>query len=401
HFEDPRLRLWNNDLADSLRISASLQADSSLLSAYFSGQRLFEGSKPVATAYAAHQFGHFVPQLGDGRAHLLGDTVDTCGQMREIQLKGSGTTPFSRRGDGRCALGPAVREYVMSEAMFALGVPTTRCLAVVTTGESVYRNQTSPGAVVTRVASSHIRVGTFQYFAARGDVESLQKLCDETIQRHYPELLELVAEKKDCEKPVLLLEKAMQQQIELIVEWMRVGFIHGVMNTDNTALSGETIDYGPCAMMGNYDPNTVFSSIDQTGRYAFAHQAKIALWNMSRLAESLLVLVDKDEDKAVDQLTPILETFSAKFNTAYMAMVSKKFGLISAHAEDEVLIQDILQQMRKKALDYTNTFDALTKSVVQAPLDMDLHADLGSCYEQWYQRVTHQARPVEQTYKLM
>ncbi|MDX8396631.1 MAG: YdiU family protein, partial [Mariprofundaceae bacterium] len=307
-FENPQLFLWNESLANDLMIANTLQADSGALAAYFSGQRLIDGSKPIAMAYAGHQFGHFVPQLGDGRAHLLGDISDKQGKRWDIQLKGSGQTPFSRGGDGRCALGPALREFIMSEAMHALGVPTTRCLAIVTTGETVFRNQDEPGAVVTRVASSHIRVGTFQYFAAKNDVESLQRLCDYTIECHFPELM-----KQDGDKPTLLLQSVIQKQITLLVEWMRVGFIHGVMNTDNTHLGGETIDYGPCAMMGKYDPATVFSSIDKMGRYAFGNQSKMMQWNMARFAECLLPLVDSDQDKAVNLLLPIIEGISSQF----------------------------------------------------------------------------------------
>ncbi|MDX8388511.1 MAG: YdiU family protein [Ghiorsea sp.] len=383
-FEQPQLKLWNSDLASELNIPKTLQDDSEALAAYFSGQRLFEDSKPAALAYAGHQFGHFVPQLGDGRAHLLGDVLDTRGLSREIQLKGSGATPFSRRGDGRCALGPAVREFIMSEAMFALGVPTTRCLAVVTTGESIYRDHVSPGAVVTRVASSHIRVGTFQYFASRDDVESLQKLCDYTIQQHYPELLD-----DKGNKLILLLEKAMQKQIELIVEWMRIGFIHGVMNTDNTHLGGETIDFGPCAMMGAYSPDTVFSSIDKQGRYAFANQATIAQWNMARLAECLLPLVNENQDEAVSILLPMIEAFSEQFEQAYDKMMMKKFGFLSPTQNDKDFIQNFMAFMQEQRLDYTRTFDALTKAVLGGE-DMSFKGSLGDMYGEWELKISQQ-----------
>jgi len=253
---EPRLFLWNPDLARQLLMPEDLIEDANALANIFSGNRILPGSEPIAIAYAGHQFGHFVPQLGDGRAHLLGETLDRSEKRWDIQLKGSGPTSFSRGGDGRCALGPAMREFIMSEAMNALGIPTTRCLAVVTTGETVFREQPLTGAVVSRVASSHLRVGTFEFFAARGNLQALQALRDYTIERHYPEIGE-----KGADRCFALLAKVIDRQIHLVVEWMRVGFIHGVMNTDNTALSGETIDYGPCAMMSIYDPDTVFPGL--------------------------------------------------------------------------------------------------------------------------------------------
>jgi len=395
-FKSPKRCLWNQGLADELNISQTLQTDLEALAAYFSGQRLFEGSKPVATAYAGHQFAHFVPQLGDGRAHLLGDVIDKSGKLREIQLKGSGQTPFSRGGDGRCGLGPAVREFIMSEAMYALAVPTTRCLAVVTTGESVLRERVVSGAVVTRVASSHIRVGTFQYFAARDDVTSLQRLCDYTMQCHYPALLQI-----DGNKPVLLLEGVIKKQIELVVAWMRVGFIHGVMNTDNTQLGGETIDFGPCAMMGSYHPATVFSSIDKMGRYAFANQANMIQWNMARFAECLLPLVDADQDKAVQQLLPMIEAFPADFEKAYMTMMGKKFGLLSQHDENKVFIHAFLKYMQENKLDYTQTFAALTKVLLDEQTEPELIHKLGSLFDDWKQLINQQGLTMLEIHKLM
>jgi len=395
-FKSPKLCLWNQGLADELNISQALQTDLEALAAYFSGQRLFEGSKPVATAYAGHQFAHFVPQLGDGRAHLLGDVIDTSGKLREIQLKGSGQTPFSRGGDGRCGLGPAVREFIMSEAMYALAVPTTRCLAVVTTGESVFRERVAAGAVVTRVASSHIRVGTFQYFAARDDVVSLQRLCDYTMQCHYPALLQI-----DGNKAVLLLEAVIKKQIELVVAWMRVGFIHGVMNTDNTQLAGETIDFGPCAMMGSYHPATVFSSIDKMGRYAFANQANMMQWNMARFAESLLPLVDADQDKAVQQLLPLIKAFSADFEKAYMTMMAKKFGLLSQHEENKVFIHAFLKYMQENKLDYTQTFAALTNVLLDELAEREFIHKFGSLFDDWKQLINQQGLTILETHKLM
>jgi len=395
-FQSPTLCLWNENLADDLNIPQALQADSEALAAYFSGQRLFEGSKPVAIAYAGHQFAHFVPQLGDGRAHLLGGVMDKSGKLREIQLKGSGQTPFSRGGDGRCGLGPAVREFIMSEAMYALAVPTTRCLAVVTTGESVFRERVFSGAVVTRVASSHIRVGTFQYFAARNDVASLQKLCDYTMQCHYPALMQI-----DGNKPILLLAGVIKKQIALVVEWMRVGFIHGVMNTDNTQLAGETIDFGPCAMMGSYHPATVFSSIDKMGRYAFANQANMIQWNMARFAECLLPLVDTDQDKAVKQLLPMIEAFPADFEKAYMTMMGKKFGLLSRTDERDVFIHAFLKYMQENKLDYTQTFATLTKVLLDEQAEPEFIHKLASFFDDWKKLINKQGVTTFETHKLM
>ncbi|MDX8397411.1 MAG: YdiU family protein [Mariprofundaceae bacterium] len=395
-FENPTLSLWNKDLADELLIPKPLQDDPENLAKYFSGQRLFEGSKPVAAAYAGHQFGHFSPQLGDGRAHLLGDVRDYSGNAQEIQLKGSGQTPFSRGGDGRCAIGPAVREFVMSEAMHAMAVPTTRCLAVVATGEIISRNRDVPGAVVTRIASSHIRVGTFQYFSSRGDVGSLQKLCDYSIARHYPELM-----KKSGNQAALLCEAVIQKQIALIVEWNRVGFIHGVMNTDNTAISGETIDYGPCAMMGRYHPGTVYSSIDREGRYAFANQAAIVQWNMARFAECLLPLVDENQDEAVKLLLPMIESISNYFEQAYIKMMGQKFGLQAGVQGNELFIDTFLKHMQENKLDYTQTFASLTKSLLAESVDSDLIGKLGCLYTDWKKKISTQELTDLEIHKLM
>src|ERR1700674_2567599 len=293
------------------------------------GKRVPGGADPIAMAYAGHQFGHFVPQLGDGRAILLGEVIDADGIRRDIQLKGSGPTPFSRRGDGRAALGPVLREYIVSEAMAALGIPTTRSLAAVITGESVIRETALPGAVLTRVASSHIRVGTFQYFAARGDTDGVRRLADHVIGRPYPHL-------PDAVRPYhALLEGVIARQAELVARWLLVGFIHGVMNTDNTSISGETIDYGPCAFMDHYDPATVFSSIDAQGRYAYANQPRIALWNLTRLAECLLPLLADDQGKAIAEAQEILGAFVEKFATAYQAGLRSKIGLFTMRDGDE------------------------------------------------------------------
>jgi protein adenylyltransferase len=318
------------------------------------GKQIPDGADPIAMAYAGHQFGHFVPQLGDGRAILLGEVIDADGVRRDIQLKGSGPTPFSRRGDGRAALGPVLREYIVSEAMAALGIPTTRSLAAVMTGESVLRETALPGAVLTRVASSHIRVGTFQYFAARGDTEGVRRLADHVINRHYPQAA-------DAERPYhALLEGVIARQAELVARWLLIGFIHGVMNTDNSSISGETIDYGPCAFMDHYDPGQVFSSIDEQGRYAYANQPPIALWNLTRLAECLLPLFSDEQDKAIEQAQFMLAEFAEKFTTAYQAGLRAKLGLLTARDGDSALVQDLLDAMAKNQADFTLTFRRLS-----------------------------------------
>lgn len=394
--ENPQLLLWNSTLAEQLMIPTELTNDPVALAETFSGNHILPGSVPIAAAYAGHQFGHFVPQLGDGRAHLLGEVLDQSGQKWDIQLKGSGRTLFSRGGDGRCAIGPAVREFIMSEAMQALGVPTTRCLSVVTTGENVFRETTLPGAVVTRVASSHIRVGTFEFFAARGDYEAVKELCQYTIERHYPEL-----QQQGLIKYIPLINRVIDRQIQLVVEWMRVGFIHGVMNTDNTALSGETIDYGPCAMMGVYDPLTVYSSIDSLGRYAFGNQPKILQWNMARFVECLLPLINTDIIKAGDQLAPILAVLPERYENKYMEMMAKKLGLISCKQEDKNLIVAVLNRLKDKHLDYTVTFDLLTKSLLSNDAAAQMKHELGECFDHWQARLSEQNAVVQDVQVLM
>jgi protein adenylyltransferase len=343
------------------------------------GKRVPNGAEPIAMAYAGHQFGHFVPQLGDGRAILLGEVIDADGVRRDIQLKGSGPTPFSRRGDGRAALGPVLREYVVSEAMAALGIPTTRSLAAVVTGESVIRETALPGAVLTRVASSHIRVGTFQYFAARGDTEGVRRLADHVIARHYPEA-------RDVERPYqALLEGVIARQADLVARWLLVGFIHGVMNTDNTSISGETIDYGPCAFMDHYDPIAVFSSIDEQGRYAYANQPRIALWNLTRFAECLLPLFGDDKDKAIEQGQSILGEFAPRFTRAYRAGLRQKTGLLTERDDDEALVHDLLDAMAKGRADFTLTFRRLAEAALNAEGDQNmrqLFAD-PAAYDEW------------------
>ncbi len=394
--QDPQLFLWNSSLAEQLMIPNELKHDSVALAQAFSGNYILPGSEPIATVYAGHQFGSFVPQLGDGRAHLLGEVLDQFGQRWDIQLKGSGRTSFSRGGDGRCALGPAVREFIMSEAMKALGVPTTRCLAVVTTGETVFRETPLPGAVVTRVASSHLRIGTFQFFAARGDHQALKTLCNYTIERHYPELQE-----EGQNQYVPFINKVIERQIQLVVEWMRVGFIHGVMNTDNTSLSGETIDYGPCAMMGIYDPQTVYSSIDTMGRYAFGNQPEILQWNIARFAECLLPLINADRNKAVDQVGPVIAEFPDRFEKEYMKMMGKKLGLTFFKQEDQKLIVSVLNRLKDRSLDYTVTFDLLTKSLMSEAAASQMNNELGECFDLWQKRLSEQHAVSQKVQELM
>jgi uncharacterized protein YdiU (UPF0061 family) len=319
-------------------------------------------------AYAGHQFGGFSPQLGDGRAILLGEVIDRNGARRDIQLKGSGPTPFSRRGDGRAALGPVLREYIIGEAMHALGIPTTRALAAVTTGEDVMREKALPGAVLTRVAASHIRVGTFQFFAVRRDEEGLRALTDYVIQRHYPDLA-------GAENPAAaLLVRVIDRQAELIARWMLIGFIHGVMNTDNMAISGETIDYGPCAFMDNYDPATVYSSIDEHGRYAYGNQPVIGQWNLSRLAETLLPLIAEDREKAVDIAQEAINSYPAKFEAAFIAGYRKKLGLFSAEDGDAVLVKQLMDVMAANKADFTLTFRGLSEAAGDPAADAKVRA---------------------------
>jgi len=348
---DPRLIVLNSRLAEDLRLDPKLLEPEA--AALFSGNRLPEDANPIAMAYAGHQFGAFVPSLGDGRAILLGELQGRDGMCRDIQLKGAGRTPFSRSGDGRAVVGPMLREYLISEAMHALGVPTTRSLAVVATGEQVFREEAQPGAVLTRVASSHLRVGTFQYFAARGDQEAVRALLDYVIERHYPPA-------READVPALaVLREVSQRQAALVADWMLLGFIHGVMNTDNMAISGETIDYGPCAFMDSYDPRTVFSSIDHGGRYAYANQPVIAQWNLARFAETLLLLIDPVADTAVGLATEVLEPFVEQFEARFLAGMRRKIGLSSAADGDAGLVRQLLTTMHRAQADFTLTFRRL------------------------------------------
>jgi serine/tyrosine/threonine adenylyltransferase len=354
------------------------------------GNRVPPGADPIAMAYAGHQFGHFVPRLGDGRAILLGEVIDRQGRRRDIQLKGAGQTPFARGGDGRAALGPILREYLVSEAIHALGIPGTRALAAVTTGEPVYREAVLPGAILTRVAASHIRIGTFQYFAARGDTDAVQCLADHVIDRHGLDAIKPDAEqpelKKDHLQPYLaLLDAVVERQAALVARWMHVGFIHGVMNTDNMTVSGETIDYGPCAFMDAYDPDTVFSAIDQHGRYAFANQPRIAQWNLARFAETLLPLIDPEPQKAIERAREVVMAFSARFDSHWVTGMRRKLGLCTAEDGDMALVQDLLERMHASAADFTLTF----RRLCGAAMDQNGHAAVRSLfnphqvYDQW------------------
>jgi uncharacterized protein YdiU (UPF0061 family) len=377
----PLLVKVNVELARGLGLDAdALKSEHGI--AVLAGNRVAEGSEPLAQAYAGHQFGHFVPQLGDGRANLLGEVVGRDGVRYDVQLKGSGRTPFSRGGDGRAALGPVLREYIVSEAMAALGVPTTRALAAVTTGERVLREVALPGAVLTRVAASHLRVGTFQYFAAQGDTEGVRMLADYAIARHYPEAAQ-------ARQPYLtLLGGVVTRQAQLVAQWMLLGFIHGVMNTDNTSISGETIDYGPCAFMEAYDPATVFSSIDHGGRYAYGNQPRAALWNLARLAEALLPVLAEEsgsEEAAVAAANETLATFEPQFEAARSAGLRRKIGLTTEREGDAALAEDLLRRMAANRADFTLTFRRLCDAAAGAEGDAlvrTLFADSAG-YDDW------------------
>lgn len=350
-FPSPKLVLLNEPLASALGLDVeTLRSDAASI---FSGQSVPEGAEPIAQFYAGHQFGGFSPQLGDGRALLLGELVDQ-GQRFDLQLKGSGPTEFSRGGDGKASLGPMLREYVISEAVHALGIPTTRSLAVVSTGEPVFRDQPLPGAVLARVAASHLRVGTFEYFASRQDVANTRKLADYTIERHYPHLA-------DTPNPYVgLLNAVVDVQANLIAQWMMVGFIHGVMNTDNVALSGETIDYGPCAFMDSFDPRTVYSSIDHRGRYAYGNQPGIGQWNTARFAETLLPLLGEDADVAMEHARQSLQAFALRYQSAWTDGMRAKLGIVEAEDEDEALAKGLITLLEKARLDYTKAMRGLS-----------------------------------------
>ncbi|HXV78615.1 MAG TPA: YdiU family protein [Candidatus Binatia bacterium] len=372
----PSLVRFNRELAQELGLDADV-LDSEKGARIFAGNEIPEGAAPLAQAYAGYQFGGFVPQLGDGRALLLGEVVDRNGRRRDIQLKGSGPTPFSRAGDGRAALGPVLREYLIGEAMYALGIPTTRALAAALTGEPVFRETALPGAVLTRVAASHIRVGTFEFFAARGEEAKVRRLADYVIDRHYPEL------KGDANPYLKLLERMRDKQAALIARWMHVGFIHGVMNTDNMAISGETIDYGPCAFMDHYDPATVFSSIDTHGRYAYANQPRIAHWNLARFGEALLALIDADRNRAIARATEVVNGFPEQYDRHWVKNMRAKLGLFNEEEADLNLATGFLTAMEGRKVDYTLAFRYLADAALgqEAPLRA-LFADT-SDYDLW------------------
>ena len=355
--KSPELLILNDNLSKELDLNFS-STNKENLSQLFSGNLLPENAKSIAQAYAGHQFGQFT-MLGDGRATLMGEHITKNKQRFDIQFKGSGKTPFSRNGDGRAALGPMLREYIISEAMHALKIPTTRSLAVVKSGENVLRETHLSGAILTRVASSHLRVGTFQYIAARQDEENLKILINYTIVRHYPNI------KNSKNKALDLLKALMEKQIKLVINWMRVGFIHGVMNTDNMTISGETIDYGPCAFMDAYDPQTVFSSIDQLGRYAYFNQPSITKWNLARFAECLVSLIDHNKDKAIEIATEVINSFEEIYEINWLNMMRNKLGLIGEDPKDQLLILDLLTWMHKNKVDYTNTFCFLMNEKIQ------------------------------------
>lgn len=390
--KSPAVIKVNHELAslmglDFSGLSAQRQAE------LFSLQALPEGATPFSQAYAGHQFGYF-SLLGDGRAHIWGEHIGPEGQRWDIQSKGSGRTPYSRRGDGKAVLGPMLREYLISEAMHHLGIPTTRSLAVVTSGDLVMREAALPGAILTRVASSHIRVGTFEYAADQLDKASLQALMVYTVNRHYPSLA------ASQQSALGLLEVVMEKQIELITHWMRVGFIHGVMNTDNMTISGETIDYGPCAFMDVYHPSTVFSAIDDGGRYAYDQQPRIAAWNLARFAEALLPLIDDRIDVAIDQATVVVSTFQQRYQQAWLKMMCAKIGLMEVRSGDDQLVADILQWMQKNHADYTHTFyDLSQNNELTNPIYQ--HKSFQDWYQRWQLRLQQNTQPLTAAWALM
>ena len=388
----PELVLLNKTLAENLNLNFS-NLDNQELSELFSGNSLPKGSNSIAQAYAGHQFGHFT-MLGDGRAVLIGEHLSKDNKRYDIQFKGSGKTAFSRNGDGRAALGPMLREYIISEAMNGLGIPTTRSLAVVKTGEDVIRETSQPGAILTRIASSHIRVGTFQYIAARQKKDEIEVLLNYVIDRHYPDI------KNSKNKATELLSIVLEKQINLVVNWMRVGFIHGVMNTDNMSISGETIDYGPCAFMDTYDPKTVFSSIDQMGRYAYFNQPVITKWNLSRFAECLIPLIDKNQENAIKLATEIINSFEKKYEEKWLNMMRDKLGLFGMDEKDKFLILDLLTWMHQKKIDYTNIFCHLMNENIKEDKDYE-DEDFKNWKKRWNERLKTNNNTPEKSLKLM
>lgn len=388
----PGLVILNKNLAKSLGLDTNaLESNAGV--EVFAGNRISKGSFPIAQAYAGHQFGYFT-MLGDGRAVLLGEHITPSGERYDVQLKGSGRTPYSRGGDGRAALGPMLREYIISEAMYGLGIPTTRSLAVVTTGENIIRETFLPGAILTRMASSHIRVGTFQYITEYGRVEDLKLLAEYTIQRHFPDIAS--AENRY----LLFLREVIKKQAELIAKWQLVGFVHGVMNTDNMAISGETIDYGPCAFMDTYDPETVFSSIDQYGRYAYGNQPKIAMWNLARFGEALLPLLDDDQEKAVGIVKEEVLEFNKLYYNSWLNGMRKKLGLFNEESEDKSIIMELLSIMEKYKADYTNTFRGLTIGE-SCGIELFNTNEFSQWKEKWDKRLNKQEQSKDESMQLM
>lgn len=389
--ESPSLVILNDKLAKEMGLDPQdLEIKDGV--AIFAGNKLPEGAYPLAQAYAGHQFGYFT-MLGDGRALLLGEQITPRGNRLDIQLKGSGETPYSRGGDGRAALGPMLREYIISEAMSALGIPTTRSLAVVTTGEPVFRESQLPGAILTRVAASHLRVGTFQYAAKWGTVDDLRALADYAIQRHFKDSY-------NEQNPYLeLLRQVIKHQAGLIAQWQLVGFIHGVMNTDNMTISGETIDYGPCAFMDTYDPATVFSSIDTRGRYAYGNQPRIGAWNLTRFAETLLPLLDDDQEQAVTLAKEAVSDFHSLFDCNWLKGMRRKLGLFNQEQGDRTLIEELLSLMQQHGADYTNTFRALTIGSQDGAIFAS--PEYASWHQQWQTRLSRQPESSEEVQQLM
>lgn len=390
--KEPRLAVLNYSLIEELGLDAK-ELESSKGLGILSGNNILDGSTPIAQAYAGHQFGYF-NMLGDGRAVLIGEHITPEGKRVDIALKGSGRTPYSRGGDGRASLGPMLREYIISEAMNSLGIKTTRSLAVVTTGEPVIREKILPGAILTRVASSHIRVGTFQYISRWGSAEELKVLADYTLKRHFADKI------NEENRYLLLLKEVINSQAELIAKWQLVGFIHGVMNTDNMTISGETIDYGPCAFMDVYNPDTVFSSIDTYGRYAYGNQPDIAAWNLARFAESLLPILHDDKNEAIKLAKSAISDFSKIYMKNWLSGMRAKLGLFNEEAEDEYIIEGLLSIMNKYGADYTNTFRALTFDNLEE-MGIFGKAEFDKWYEIWNQRLTKQEQSKEASRELM
>ncbi|TVY07619.1 protein adenylyltransferase SelO [Paenibacillus cremeus] len=389
---EPKLIVLNRPLAATLGLNTkALESEEG--AAVFAGNAIPEGASPLAEAYAGHQFGHFT-MLGDGRALLLGEQITPQGERVDIQLKGSGPTPYSRRGDGRAAVGPMLREYIISEAMHALRIATTRSLAVAATGETIAREKFLPGAVLTRVAASHIRVGTFQFAARWGTVEDLRALADYTLQRHYLHV------KADENRYLSLLQEVIKRQAALIAKWQLVGFIHGVMNTDNMAISGETIDYGPCAFMDTYDPETVFSSIDQQGRYAYGNQPYIGGWNLARFAETLIPLLHDDQEQALQLAQDAISGYTPQYQANWLAGMRKKLGLLNEEEQDEALVEELLNLMQKYEADFTNTFRALTFSKLEGAVLFET-PEFTQWHEQWQARLGRQSESQEAAHQLM